>query len=240
MAYDRLSLVSYRLLGKWADQVDGMYDGARRGHRRRREETRRAIVDAGLRLFSQHGYTRTSMREIAGAVGVTDAALYKHFASKKELFDAILRERATVRWMDFVQETRRRLTQVSALAHLTVQSLTFIEQNRDFFRLVLFEALAGDPGALAHHEGVMARWRDGVHALLVGHEPPPADADALALAEDLVAAIWGIALQRLLGADPQPFIDAAGEPTARCRALARRLVARFLPGSRQTAEGEQP
>lgn len=213
-----------------------MHGGVGRRYRRRREDTRRAIVDAGLRLFSQHGYTRTSMRDIAGAVGVTDAAIYKHFASKKDLFDAILQERATMRWMDFVEETRRRLPLAAALVHMTVRSFCFIEQNRDLFRLVLFEALAGDPGALAHHEGVMTRWRAGVYALISGQAPPldaaaqASDGETWAFAEDLVAAMWGSALQRLLSTAPQPFVDPSGQPTAHCRTLAERLVARSLPG----------
>src|SRR5262245_29925576 len=116
--------------------------------RRRRDDTRRAIVDASFRLFSTQGYARTSVRDIAAAVGVTDAALYRHFASKKELLDAVLRERSGGSWVDWLEEMRRRVPLADGLEQMALRNFRFLEQNRSFFRLVLLEALAGDPGAV--------------------------------------------------------------------------------------------
>ncbi len=48
--------------------------------------SRNRIVDAALDLFSTRGYEGTSIRDIAGAVGMTTASLYYHFSSKDELF----------------------------------------------------------------------------------------------------------------------------------------------------------
>src|SRR3954452_10121247 len=47
--------------------------------------TRDRVEQAALSLFVVRGYTATSLREIAQAVGVTVPALYYHFASKDEL-----------------------------------------------------------------------------------------------------------------------------------------------------------
>lgn len=46
------------------------------------------IVAAAVRLFAARGVDRTSMREIARAVGITDATLYHYFRSKDELVEA--------------------------------------------------------------------------------------------------------------------------------------------------------
>lgn len=51
----------------------------------RRGDTRQRILDAALELFSEQGYERTALREIAEQLGVTKAALYHHFRSKEEL-----------------------------------------------------------------------------------------------------------------------------------------------------------
>ncbi|MGO9449712.1 MAG: TetR/AcrR family transcriptional regulator [Candidatus Binataceae bacterium] len=49
-------------------------------------DTRRpAIVRAATRLFSRRGIDATSMREIADAAGVREAAIYRHFAGKEEM-----------------------------------------------------------------------------------------------------------------------------------------------------------
>lgn len=51
--------------------------------------TRESILMAALRLFSRNGYEGTSMRDIAGEVGITQGAIYKHFAGKDALLEAI-------------------------------------------------------------------------------------------------------------------------------------------------------
>ncbi|HEX6341014.1 helix-turn-helix domain-containing protein, partial [Umezawaea sp.] len=47
---------------------------------------RQLIVDAAGRVFSEHGYHAASMEEIAAVVGITAAALYRHFPNKYALF----------------------------------------------------------------------------------------------------------------------------------------------------------
>jgi AcrR family transcriptional regulator len=48
-------------------------------------KTRAKIVTEALRLFARKGVAGTSIRDIAGAVGVAEAALYRHFPSKDAL-----------------------------------------------------------------------------------------------------------------------------------------------------------
>ncbi|MEV4053494.1 helix-turn-helix domain-containing protein [Amycolatopsis sp. NPDC049688] len=47
---------------------------------------RQLIVEAGATLFSERGYHAASMEEIAARVGITAAALYRHFPNKYALF----------------------------------------------------------------------------------------------------------------------------------------------------------
>lgn len=51
---------------------------------------REQILERALELFSQKGYSATTMRDIAAAVGVKAASLYNHFESKQGLFDALI------------------------------------------------------------------------------------------------------------------------------------------------------
>lgn len=49
------------------------------------------IIDTAANLFQEQGYNATSVRQIADAVGVTEAALYYHFkAGKRELLEAVI------------------------------------------------------------------------------------------------------------------------------------------------------
>jgi len=54
------------------------------------ETTRVAIEDAAVELFMEHGYHATSMRQIAERAGLALGGIYNHFASKDELFEAII------------------------------------------------------------------------------------------------------------------------------------------------------
>jgi AcrR family transcriptional regulator len=51
---------------------------------------REQILDAAAELFTTQGYANTSTRRIAEAVGVRQASLYHHFATKDDILDALL------------------------------------------------------------------------------------------------------------------------------------------------------
>ena len=50
------------------------------------------ILDAAARFFSEKGFGYTSMRDIAGMVGMLPGSLYYHFASKEDLLVAVYAE----------------------------------------------------------------------------------------------------------------------------------------------------
>lgn len=52
--------------------------------------TKEKITHEALKLFAENGYKGTSVKQIAEAVGIKDASLYKHFKSKQEIFDSIV------------------------------------------------------------------------------------------------------------------------------------------------------
>jgi AcrR family transcriptional regulator len=63
--------------------------------------TREALLSRSLELLAQRGFAGTSIDEIARASGLTKGAMYWHFASKEELFQAIL-DRIRDRWQEVV------------------------------------------------------------------------------------------------------------------------------------------
>lgn len=58
-----------------------------------KRKTRAEILELSVPLFAQRGYDGVSMRDVAAAVGFTQAALYYHFADKDQLYlDAVAYE----------------------------------------------------------------------------------------------------------------------------------------------------
>ena len=64
------------------------------------ESTKERILETALTLFARNGYLGTSMSDIAGALGITKAALYKHYAGKQEILDRIVER---MREMDYAR-----------------------------------------------------------------------------------------------------------------------------------------
>jgi len=53
-------------------------------------ETREQLLDAAERVFRERGVGHASLAEVADAAGVTRGAVYHHFESKAELFQALM------------------------------------------------------------------------------------------------------------------------------------------------------
>lgn len=53
------------------------------------KDTRYKILVTALRLFAQDGYEAVSVSKIAGELGITKGALYKHYKSKRDIFNSI-------------------------------------------------------------------------------------------------------------------------------------------------------
>src|SRR3990167_11545620 len=56
------------------------------------EHSRGRLLHAGLRLFAQHGFSKTSTREIAEAAGTNVAAISYYFGDKAGLYRAVFLE----------------------------------------------------------------------------------------------------------------------------------------------------
>lgn len=53
-------------------------------------DTKEKILTTALRLFAQDGYEAVSVSMIAGELGITKGALYRHYKSKRDIFDCIV------------------------------------------------------------------------------------------------------------------------------------------------------
>lgn len=55
-----------------------------------RAARREAILRGAASAFAEKGYAGTSMEDVASSAGITKLIVYRHFASKEELYDAVL------------------------------------------------------------------------------------------------------------------------------------------------------
>lgn len=55
-----------------------------------RSATRSAVETAAVRVFAHRGFAATNIRQIAVEAGISTGSIYRHYASKEELFDELI------------------------------------------------------------------------------------------------------------------------------------------------------
>jgi AcrR family transcriptional regulator len=111
-------------------------------------ERRAAIVQAAIRLFAEKGFEGTTTRELAAAAGVTEPVLYQHFATKRDLYTAIIESTCEVEQKSSdaeLEAARRAADDRKFFRRLAELVLDWHRRNADIVRLLLFSGLG-------HHE----------------------------------------------------------------------------------------
>ncbi|MEZ5955457.1 MAG: helix-turn-helix domain-containing protein [Hyphomonas sp.] len=76
---------------------------------RSKAANRRAILDAGRRVFARIGYEATTVRDIIRETDLASGTFYNYFKSKEEVFEAIA-EDSTHRYRELLSHVRERAT----------------------------------------------------------------------------------------------------------------------------------
>ena len=104
---------------------------------------RAQIINVSKQLFSKKGFNGTTTKEIAMASGISEAMIFRHFASKQELYSAIIdqriREVGDLLPDNAIKEKNDELV-FSSVARLVLEKT---QQDPTMMRLLYFSALEG-------------------------------------------------------------------------------------------------
>lgn len=95
-------------------------------------ETKKRILDAATKRFAELGYKSTSVRKIAGDVGIRESALYNHFENKDAIFNAVMHQSFNVKLTDYLRKYP-----LETSAH---KGRTFLVEFAALFKLLSFDA----------------------------------------------------------------------------------------------------
>src|SRR5690349_22058417 len=111
----------------------------------RKERTRRAILDAALRLCEDSSLVALSLRQVAKEVGIVPTAFYRHFESIEALGLALVDE-SFVSLRTMMRDLRQGDPALSDVVDRSVSVLvTHVHQDRAHFLFIARERAAGPP-----------------------------------------------------------------------------------------------
>ena len=147
----------------------------------RSENRRKQIVDVTLALISEHGLQGATLNRIAAELGLTTAALYGHFANRKEIL---------LEAMDAVFEKIREL-------HRSADDPDALERLRDIGRRHAEMVTGSENFATTLFEFIAAPPQEGLREALGAKE--------LMLVEDLAAIVREGQAQGTIRQDADPY-----------------------------------
>jgi AcrR family transcriptional regulator len=112
---------------------------------RRREQ----ILQTAVNLFSQRGFKGTTTKEIARAVGVSEAMLFRHFATKDALYEAILEHKGCQEGVhkfpweenhDLIRAMERK-DDIAVFYNIALDAMNKHQADEPFMRLLFYSAL---------------------------------------------------------------------------------------------------
>lgn len=171
--------------------------------RERRERTRACLLEAAGRVFARRGLAHASVDEVAAEAGFTKGAVYANFASKEELFLAMLAERAAQRLAemdrvlagDEAPEARARIAARDFVEYLKSDP----EWERLFFEAALHASRNEEFRAklVARHAAIRDRMAEILKRRLraAGVDPGFGDRE---LATMILAMAHGLAFERMI------------------------------------------
>jgi len=108
-------------------------------HPTKGERTRSEIIQAAHGFFVRQGYHGTSMRQIARQAGIALGGIYNHFASKEDIFTAVLEAYHPYHDILPALETARGETVEAFVRDAATSLITALDKRPDFLNLMFIE-----------------------------------------------------------------------------------------------------
>ena len=105
----------------------------------RKVETRRAICDAAVQLFSEKGFDTTSIEDIAHAAGIGKTTIYGYFSNKDEIFLNYCDEQLNDAFSQFKNDRIEGRPVLEKLVRFFMFKFVFVVSNPEFSRQMMRE-----------------------------------------------------------------------------------------------------
>lgn len=104
-----------------------------------KEDRRKQILSEAINVFVEKGYNGATTLEIAKAANISEVTLFRHFSSKKEIFNLSIEPILFTTLRESIT-TSKNLTPREQLEYILTERIKLISENRGVIRLLLMES----------------------------------------------------------------------------------------------------
>jgi AcrR family transcriptional regulator len=208
-----------------------------------KHNTRRALIEAALRLSVERGFSSLSLRAVAREAKIAPTSFYRHFQDMDDLGLALVDE-VGLNLRQLVREARHRVKESGSRSVVRASIQTFIEfseRNSNLFRLLLGEGAGSTPAFRRAIAKEIQRFTDDLAEDLVREaelkQRPLAHPQHASEAMVTVAFNLGAAA---IDESPEVRIEAVERIILEVRLIMRGAEAMALDDAERDAEGEFP
>lgn len=141
----------------------------------------RDIIDAAIEIISRQGFKDLTTKNLAARIGLSEAALYRHFSSKKDLILSLLDYFSEISGKVIDEINCGGLAPTECIERFLMSRFELFQANPDLGNVLFSEELfRNDPALMGHMRGIMHSHREAVEGYILsaqnlGHISPSID-----------------------------------------------------------------
>ncbi|MBV4420250.1 TetR/AcrR family transcriptional regulator [Clostridium tyrobutyricum] len=116
--------------------------------------TKMAIFESAIKIFSKYGYDGATMDAIAADTGVAKGTLYYHFRSKEEIFKYIISQGMNIIKKEIEDMANTKQDALSKLKVLCKIQLGLVYEKKDFFKVIMSQLWGQESRQLELRESI--------------------------------------------------------------------------------------
>lgn len=124
----------------------------------KKRKTKKAIINAAIRLFDEKGYEKTSIEELAKEAGIGKGTIYTYFQTKSEIFFAFCEEQLEFVHGELARKTDPQAPLIEQIMTVFMGEFLHVTHNREFGRFFMQQTLFPEERDKNRFEEVDSKW----------------------------------------------------------------------------------
>lgn len=131
----------------------------------RKQETKKAIMAAAVKLFGQNGFEKTSIEALAREAGIGKGTVYSYFQTKGDILYAFCEQELEYFHKELASKTTEKTSLLDQMVTIYLREFSQVTKDRAFGRLFLQQTLFPPEGEGKNYELLDNKWLELLYSL---------------------------------------------------------------------------